>query len=32
MFVIEYVRGIEYIFETALVYESGDPEVLFDEN
>jgi hypothetical protein len=28
---IEYLREYEFIFETALVHESGDPGVLFAE-
>jgi hypothetical protein len=29
---IEYLREYEFIFETALVLESGDPGLLFAEN
>jgi hypothetical protein len=29
--IIEYLSAYEFIFETALAYESGDPGVLFAE-
>jgi hypothetical protein len=31
IFLIEYLRKYEFIFETALAHESGDPGVLIDE-
>jgi hypothetical protein len=31
IFTIEYLRQYEFIFETALVHESGGPGVLIDE-
>jgi hypothetical protein len=31
IFIIEYLRKYEFIFETALSHESGGPEVLIDE-
>jgi hypothetical protein len=31
IFIIEYLREYEFIFETALANESGDPGVLIDE-
>jgi hypothetical protein len=30
-FIIKYLREYEFIFETALAHESGDPRVLFAE-
>jgi hypothetical protein len=31
IFIIEYLREYEFIFETALAHESGGPGVLIDE-
>jgi hypothetical protein len=31
IFIIEYLREYEFIFETALAHESGGPVVLIDE-
>jgi hypothetical protein len=31
IFIIEYLRKYEFIFETALAHESGGPGVLIDE-
>jgi hypothetical protein len=31
IFVVEYLREYESIFETSLAHKSVDPEVLFDE-
>jgi hypothetical protein len=31
IFIIEYLREYEFIFETALAHESGGPKVLIDE-
>jgi hypothetical protein len=31
IFIIEYLREYEFIFETALAYESGGPGVLIDK-